>query len=119
MKKNSTPSNRGEQLVQFRLSDAARINNVVHAYESGRRERKPSTLPRATGGGGGGGIEFVTFVGGWAKGQSHEIRFSPGTATATAINLFATIPPTPCDERNAAVAVNGSGVWQLIAAEEM
>jgi len=50
--KKKTPANKTEQVVQFRHKDAQRIASAVHAHETARRGRNPSTLPRAAGGGG-------------------------------------------------------------------
>jgi hypothetical protein len=80
----------------FTPRDAQRIANTVHAYETSRRGRRPSILPRASGGGGGGGgggVDEAFFVGAWVKGQSKQITFIANTAaTAAAFNMIRTIP---------------------------
>lgn len=81
--------NYGEQLVQFRLADAQRINNVVQLVESQRRGRRSSVLPRAAGGGGVGGVYTGTFSGAWAKGATKTV--SAGSTTYSVINHFATV----------------------------
>jgi hypothetical protein len=61
------PANKIDQTVRFSTGDAKRIANTVRAYESGRRPRNPSTLPRAAGGGGGvaSTIRLGQFTGFW------------------------------------------------------
>jgi hypothetical protein len=95
-RKSTKERGNGQAPVTFRHQDATRIAKTVHAYESGRRDRKPSTLPRATGGGGG-GIEEAYFTGGWLKGAVKQITFAPDgqsttQSTAQAINLIRSIP---------------------------
>ena len=104
------PANKTEQLVQFRLRDAQRINNAVLAHESTRRGRMSSTLPRAAGGGGGGGIEEVRFVGAWPKNTIKQVFYASdttNTSTASALNFLCSILPNPA-YRMAIVAASGT-----------
>lgn len=71
--------NYGDQLVQFRMSDAERIANVVNIVEGSRRIRKGSVLPRAAGGGGG-QVFTASFVGNWPQGSYRTIEISGTTA---------------------------------------
>ena len=103
------PSNKSEQLVRFRVRDAQRINNAVLAFESARRGRTPSTLPRAAGGGGG-GIEEVRFVGAWPKNTVKQVFYASdttNTSTAAAMNFLCSILPDPA-YRLALVAPSGT-----------
>lgn len=94
VKQRNQPSNRGDQPVTFRHSDAQRIANAVAAHEGGRRDRKPSQLPRAAGGGGGGSeLRTATFLGGWLRGtyrvinfDGHNVAFG-STNTAVCLNI--------------------------------
>jgi hypothetical protein len=102
-------ANKTEQLVQFRLRDAQRINNAVLAHESGRRGRSPSSLPRAAGSGGGGGIEEVLFTGAWPQNTYKQVFYASdttNTTTASALNFFCSILPT-VGYRRALVATTG------------
>lgn len=89
-KSRQQSGNQGEQLVQFRHRDAQRLANVLAAHEGGRRDRKPSMLPRAAGGGGGGGggIVTATFLGSWLRNQTVVVNLNstPSTNTATCYN---------------------------------
>jgi hypothetical protein len=90
------PANKTEQLVQFRMRDAQRINNAVLAHESARRGRSPSKLPRAFGGGGG-GIDQVFFLGAWPKDTYKQVFYASdttNTSTASALNVLCSILPT-------------------------
>ena len=90
-KRASSPA--GGEGIMFRHADAQRIANAVHAHETSRRGRNPSTLPRAPGGGSGGGIRMARFVGGWPKGESKQVVFSSDTlSTANATNFLRSIP---------------------------
>ncbi len=76
----------------FTQKDGQRVANAVHAYETGRRGRNPSKLPRAPGGGGS-SVDEATFTGAWTKGAKKSITFAADTArTALAVNLFRSIP---------------------------
>lgn len=75
MKQRNQPSNRGDQPVTFRHSDAVRINACVTDWERTRRSRKPSQLPRAAGSGKGGEIVTATFLGSWFRGTMKVINF--------------------------------------------
>ena len=104
------PSNKSEQLVRFRVRDAQRINNAVLAFESARRGRTSSTLPRAAGGGGGGGIEEVRFVGAWPKDTVKQVFYASdttNTSTAAAMNFLCSILPD-VGYRRALVAPSGT-----------
>lgn len=108
---NRGAGNFGEQLVQFKLSDAERIASVVSTVEKSRRGRTPSHLPRAAGGGGG-GIRLVTFTGSWPIGSSKNVTFDASTDTASVVNLFHNIG-VDCGTRKAAIAKNGTA-WMLL-----
>ncbi len=87
--KQKTDANSPAYITQ---KDGQRVANAVHAYETGRRGRKPSQLPRAPGGGGG-SIDEATFTGAWTKGATKSVTFTADTArTAAAVNLFRSIP---------------------------
>lgn len=93
MKQNKVSSNSGERLVQFRLRDAQRIASAVHAYESGRRDGKPSTLARAVGSSSR-GLKEAFFWGAWPKDQIKQVSFAydtTGTSTASAYNYLCNI----------------------------
>lgn len=93
-KKNSGGGN-GDQPSQFRVRDAQRIAKAVHAYETERKGRNPSSLPRAVGGGGGGGgaIRRATFSGVWLVGTEKVVTFADNTAqTASIANFLFNIP---------------------------
>lgn len=99
-RQNRGAGNPGEQAVQFRLSDAQRINNAVTWVESQRKGRTPSQLPRAAGAAGSAGgseeIVEVIFEGAWAKDQIKTVSFVVNTAaTATVTNTVGSIPPGP------------------------
>jgi len=90
-KRASTPP--GGEGVVFRQADAQRIANAVHAHETGRRGRHPSTLPRAPGGGSG-SIAVARFTGAWAKDTIKEVQFISNTAsTASVSNITANVAP--------------------------
>ncbi len=82
VKQRNQPSNRGDQPVTFRHSDAQRIANAVAAHEGGRRDRKSSQLPRAAGGAGG-GIVTATFLANWLTNQDKVVHLG-GAVTNTA-----------------------------------
>jgi len=107
------PANKTEQLVQFRMGDAQRINNAVLAHESSRRGRSPSSLPRAAGGGGGGGgVEEVRFVGAWPKHTYKQVFYASdttNTSTASALNFLCSILPA-AGYRRALVSLVGEDV---------
>lgn len=108
--------NKTEQLVQFRHKDAKRVAAAVRAFETSRRGRNPSMLPRAVVGG---GSAFATarFTGSWAKDTFKTITFLEDTAsTAVASNIFANIPAPSVGSKRCAVAMEGT-TWILIAAE--
>lgn len=105
-------ANKTEQLVQFRLRDAQRINNAVLAHESGRRGRSPSSLPRAAGGGGGGGVEEVRFVGAWPQHTYKQVFYASdttNTSTVSALNFLCSILPA-AGYRRALVSLAGEDV---------
>lgn len=120
MAKSRVP-NSGDEMVTFRKSDAQRIANTVHAYESGRRPRNSSVLPRAPGGGGS-GVAEAFYVGGWVKGEAKQITFTADTAaTASAYNMIRTVavPYTNSTARLCTVSLrsDGSGAYILINSE--
>jgi hypothetical protein len=101
VKQRNQPSNRGDQPVTFRHKDAQRIAGAVNAHETGRRDRRPSQLPRAAGGGGGGAnLMTATFLGSWLRHSSTIINFdghalnASSTNTASCINYLFSIPGT-------------------------
>jgi hypothetical protein len=99
----NTGVNNGDAPSLFTLSDAARINSTVMWYEGHRRERKPSTLPRAAGGAGGGGTSVRTayFYGGWLNGATKQIRFASNSAeTASCTNYFQNLTPATGSGQN-------------------
>jgi hypothetical protein len=81
---NRGAGNPGSQPVTFTLGDAKRIGDAVHQVETGRRSRKVSSLPRATGGG---ALPTATFFGQWLKMSNKIINFGDGT-TANCTNLM-------------------------------
>ena len=104
----------------FTQKDGQRVANVVHAFETSRRGRNPSHLPRAPGGGG--AIIEAFYAGGWAKGASKQITFTSDTmATALAYNMIRTVavPYTSATARLCTVAPrsDGSGAYILINSE--
>lgn len=62
-KKPTQPGDMGVP-VSFTKTDAQRIANVVHAYETSKRVPNPSKLPRAPGGGGS-VLRLCQFTGQW------------------------------------------------------
>lgn len=127
---SSGAGNSGEQPVSFKLSDAQRIAKAVGEFESGRRGRRGSTLPRAAGGGGGGGggIQFATFNGNWPKNTYKVVTLNPANTTASAYNATVNISYAPSGSgssvRKCALAVysgtgpsGNSGEYVLIMAE--
>jgi hypothetical protein len=107
-------ANKTDQLVQFKMKDAQRINNAVLAHESARRGRALSSLPRAAGGGGGGGggVEEVRFVGAWPKHTYKQVFYASdatNTSTASALNFLCSILPAP-GYRRALVSLAGDDV---------
>lgn len=93
MKQNKVAANSNDRLVQFRLRDAQRIANAVHAYESGRRDGAPSTLPRAVGSNNR-GLTEAFFWGAWPKDEIKQVSFAydtTGTSTASAYNYLCSI----------------------------
>lgn len=85
--KKKTPANKTEQVVQFRHKDAQRIASAVHAYETARRGKNPSVLPRAVGGGS--EITLGVFTGAWSIGQEKEVRVQADTnVTTSVVNHF-------------------------------
>lgn len=115
--KKKTPANKTEQVVQFRHKDAQRIASAVHAHETARRGRNPSTLPRAAGGGGG-AFATARFTGAWSKDTLKTVTFIADTAaTAVASNIFSNIAaPSGGGSRRCGLALEGT-TWILIAAE--
>jgi hypothetical protein len=97
--KSKAPANKQDQTVQFRMKDARRIANVVHAYETAVRESNPSRLPRAFAG-------SECFLGkttsAWTKGTSQNITVysegdppnetAGGNVIENAWNKFGDIP---------------------------
>ena len=82
--------NSGEQPVQFKLSDAQRIANVVGTVEGARRGRKGSTLPRAAGAGGGGVQRakwFCTPGMVWRTEESYAVRLVSDTTQTVSAKL--------------------------------
>lgn len=69
-----TPANKAEQAVQFRMGDAQRIADAVHAYETSIRDAKKSYLPRAFGGGGGSSLRLGKTTALWARGTVTTIE---------------------------------------------
>ena len=117
MAKSKVP-NPGDEAVTFRKSDAQRIANVVHAYESGRRPRNGSVLPRAPGGGGG-GVVTARFTGAWSKNAVKMVTLLVNTTeTVSATNIFSNVaaPQSGATFRKCAIAKEGTA-WILIAAE--
>jgi hypothetical protein len=117
-KKSNQSTNKSEQLVQFRHRDAQRIGNAVHAHETSRRGRNPSSLPRAAGGGEG-GFRVALFTGVWHKSTLKVVRFVAATnETVTAENIFGSIAPaTPSSlQRKVGICQEGT-TWIVIAAE--
>jgi hypothetical protein len=88
MNKRSLESNSAERPVQFREQDARRIAKAVHAHETSRRPRSPSSLPRAAGGGGGGGVLRAQFTGSWSKGQTKVVTISVSGETTYCNNFI-------------------------------
>lgn len=114
MAKSRVP-NSGDETVTFRKSDAQRIANTVHAYESARRPRNSSVLPRAPGGGG--GVVTARFTGAWSKDTMKTVTFLVNTTeTVSVTNIFSNIAPPLGGYRRCAIAKEGT-TWILIAAE--
>jgi hypothetical protein len=117
-------------LTQFDANSAARIGRVVRTVEGQFPRARPLTfgatfnfgfgldlgLPPDIGGGGGGRPEFriATFSGAWTKGSSKTVTHKYGSATASALNLFANVP-APTSSGDCAIARDGTA-WFLIAA---
>jgi hypothetical protein len=104
----------------FTQKDGQRVANVVHAYETSRRGRNPSQLPRAPGGGG--AVVEAFYVGGWVKGASKQVTFTSDTmVTALAYNMIRTVavPYTNSTARLCTVSLrsDGSGAYILINSE--
>lgn len=130
MKKSRQSANQTERLVQFRYNDAVRISGAVHAYETSRRGRNPSHLPRASGGAGGGGLVEGTFSGAWPKGQTKEVVLlsdTTGTSTVSAFNYLYSIQPldTPANYYRKCILMEGGVIaaqnttdCTLVSAEE-
>jgi hypothetical protein len=100
----------------FTQKDGQRVANAVHAFETSRRPRNPSVLPRAPGGVG--GFATARFTGAWQKGTLKTITFMVNTSnTAVATNIFSNVSaPSSGQFRTCAVAQEGTA-WVLIAAE--
>lgn len=84
-------ANKSDQTVKFTQKDARRIAGCVRSYESSRRSRNPSRLPRASGGGGEGGgaaVSTATFLGSWLQGTEKVVYYTatPSTSTVTVMN---------------------------------
>lgn len=107
--------NYGEKLVNFKLSDAERIANVVSLVEGARRDRNGSVLPRAAVSGGGVTFRIATFTGPWPIGSDKDVRLVQETATTvTASNLFFPITePGSGGQINCGIAKDGTA-WYLI-----
>jgi hypothetical protein len=88
MTNRNIAANSAERPVQFREQDARRIAKAVHAYETSRRPRNPSSLPRAAGGGGGSGVVRGQFVGSWGKGQTKVVTISASGQTTYCNNFI-------------------------------
>jgi hypothetical protein len=115
-------------LTQFDTDSAARIGRVVRTVESQFPRARPLTFgavfgagldfgPPVDGGGGGGGapeFRIATFSGAWAKGSSKTVTHKYGSATTSALNLFANVP-APTGTGDCAIARDGTA-WFLIAA---
>ena len=111
-KNNRGAGNAGEQLVQFRLSDAERISKAVTLVEGLRRPRNPSVLPRSR------ASEVVfrvcTFTGSWSIGASKTVTFKNQTTTpntVAATNLFYDLPNSGTSD--CAIAKDGTA-WYLV-----
>lgn len=122
--KFAQPANKGDLVVQFKHSDAQRIADVVHAYETHRKDRKPSTLPRAVAGGGGGGVVEARYYGAWVKGSIKSVSLADdttGTTLATCINLLGSIQPYNNTESTSRycliVSANTAAEYTLVNAE--
>lgn len=104
------------------MSDAVRINNVVQAYEGGRRDRKPSSLPRAPGNGGvlrlckticpfpknsKGTVEI------WEEGTPPNETISSGETLEDVVNKYADIETG----KFVSVAAHGNGYFYIVAAD--
>lgn len=98
--------NPGSQPVTFTLADAQRIGKAVGHFETGRRGRIGSSLPRSSGG----GVAVAKFVGAWAKGHTKQIVMASDSAvTAIATNVHLNIAPhTAGAERKCLVAPGAS-----------
>jgi hypothetical protein len=120
-KARSQSQNQGERLIQFRHRDAQRVANAVAAHEARRRDRKPSSLPRAAGGGGGGGgggIVTATFQANWFKGQQKIVSLGgAATNTAFAINTLVNIVGNGANVSRGCV-LSGSGTTYILVNAE-
>lgn len=97
-KKDKQPANKTERVVHWKQDDAQRISDVVRIVEGARRERNPSTLPRAFSGG---GLVDAFFYGAWNKGTIKMITLASdttSTSTSSAINLLKSIQPHSSQE---------------------
>jgi hypothetical protein len=122
-KARSQPENLGEQPVQFRHRDAQRIANAVAAHEARRRDRKPSELPRASGGGGG-GLTLGKVTAAWNKNTLRQVivhdqgnalfesTSAPPAFVNGVVNKFANV------EADKWVMIGeANGRWYLVSAE--
>lgn len=120
--KSKAPANQGDQTVQFRRSDAQRIANAVHAYETGIRQANPSRLPRAVVGGGRLRLcktsaafnkGTVATLNVWEDGTPPNETQTAGVTVADVVNKFANI----ASGKWVSVALHGNGRWYVVSAE--
>jgi len=107
-------------LTQFDIGSAVRVSRVVRQVEGDYRRTKPLEFSAAFADARRGEFpvfRICTFSGAWAKGDEKtvSIKYAAVTATATAINLFASVP-APQGVGDCAIARDGTA-WFLIAAE--
>lgn len=118
---NRGAGNLGEQLVQFKLSDAQRIDRAVQEIERSRRGRTPSHLPRAASGGV--PLHLCKTTSDFNKGSSAILEIwedgdfpnesKTDGATLEVRNKYADIPAG----RFCSAALHGNGGWYVVAAE--
>jgi hypothetical protein len=110
---NRGAGNPGEQLVQFRLSDAERISKAVTLVEGMRRPRNPSVLSRSL------SPDVIyricTFTGSWNVNEPKVVTFRNQTSppnTAVAFNVIAHITGST-QTMTCAIAKEGTA-WYLV-----